>query len=207
MTDYLESISQENERALLELERRLERALSGVRNMAPGEDTGEGLAERPGEEHTAFGEHPASVSPAADIGATGAPGGDAWQWGEGLRGGMETQGTAETAEHPSPLLDELQRIERAARYGLDAGVEGHSTTLRKEIEKPGRGRGGWRAALPENGVQSAADMPGQAGWSGPNGLDRRRGGIQAGGALDWAEQADRVFRRDSRRYDGGFYLY
>ena len=23
----------------------------------------------------------------------------------------------------------------------------------------------------------------------------------------WAEQADRAFRRDSRRYDGGFYLY
>ena len=25
--------------------------------------------------------------------------------------------------------------------------------------------------------------------------------------LRWAERADRVFRRDSRRYDGGFYLY
>ena len=23
----------------------------------------------------------------------------------------------------------------------------------------------------------------------------------------WAEWADRAFRRDSRRYDGGFYLY
>lgn len=207
MTDYLESISRENERALLELERRLERALSGVRNMAPGEDTGEGLAERPGEERTAFGEHSTSGSPAADIGAAGAPGGDAWQWGEGLWGGAEAQGAAETAERPSPLLDELQRIERAARSGLDAGAEGYSTTLWKEIEKPGPGQGDWRAALPENGVQSAAGVPGQAGWSGPYGLDSRRGGVQAGNALDWAEQADRVFRRDSRRYDGGFYLY
>lgn len=25
--------------------------------------------------------------------------------------------------------------------------------------------------------------------------------------MRWAEQADRAFRRDSRRYDGGFYLY
>lgn len=27
------------------------------------------------------------------------------------------------------------------------------------------------------------------------------------GELEWAERADRAFRRDSRRYDGGFYLY
>lgn len=29
----------------------------------------------------------------------------------------------------------------------------------------------------------------------------------ASGEMRWAEQADRAFRRDSRRYDGGFYLY
>lgn len=29
----------------------------------------------------------------------------------------------------------------------------------------------------------------------------------AQGDMRWAEQADRAFRRDSRRYDGGFYLY
>lgn len=28
-----------------------------------------------------------------------------------------------------------------------------------------------------------------------------------GGDLGWAERTDRAFRRDSRRYDGGFYLY
>ena len=31
--------------------------------------------------------------------------------------------------------------------------------------------------------------------------------LRYGMELDWAERADRVFRRDSRRYDGGFYLY
>ena len=31
--------------------------------------------------------------------------------------------------------------------------------------------------------------------------------LQSSGELTWAEQADRAFRRDSRRYDGGFYLY
>ncbi len=29
----------------------------------------------------------------------------------------------------------------------------------------------------------------------------------SGGEAGWAERTDRVFRRDSRRYDGGFYLY
>ena len=29
----------------------------------------------------------------------------------------------------------------------------------------------------------------------------------ASGEMRWAERADRAFRRDSRRYDGGFYLY
>lgn len=29
----------------------------------------------------------------------------------------------------------------------------------------------------------------------------------SGEGIEWAEQADRAFRRDSRRYDGGFYLY
>ena len=33
------------------------------------------------------------------------------------------------------------------------------------------------------------------------------GGPGAWEETRWAEQADRVFRRDSRRYDGGFYLY
>ena len=34
------------------------------------------------------------------------------------------------------------------------------------------------------------------------------GGLSASGREgDWVEQADQAFRRDSRRYDGGFYLY
>ena len=35
----------------------------------------------------------------------------------------------------------------------------------------------------------------------------RREDIPLGGELRQAERTDRIFRRDSRRYDGGFYLY
>ena len=46
--------------------------------------------------------------------------------------------------------------------------------------------------------------PGET-WSGPgtaSGAD-----LAYGGERSWAEQTDRIFRRDSRRYDGGFTLY
>lgn len=33
------------------------------------------------------------------------------------------------------------------------------------------------------------------------------GGTAAGGELETAQRVDRAFRRDSRRYDGGFFLY
>lgn len=45
----------------------------------------------------------------------------------------------------------------------------------------------------------------EAGWDSPRGAAVAQGG--AGGDRQWVEQADRAFRRDSRRYDGGFYLY
>lgn len=35
----------------------------------------------------------------------------------------------------------------------------------------------------------------------------QRGRDGTGGGLDTAQQVDRAFRRDSRRYDGGFFLY
>ena len=47
---------------------------------------------------------------------------------------------------------------------------------------------------------SGAEVPG-GDWSGAGGE------LPSSGGTDWVEQADRAFRRDSRRYDGGFYLY
>ena len=58
-------------------------------------------------------------------------------------------------------------------------------------------------------------LPGSRAGTGPGQLPAPAGpaGQLTGGSLGrpggqgWAEQADRIFRRDSRRYDGGFYLY
>lgn len=57
-----------------------------------------------------------------------------------------------------------------------------------------------RPAEPEE--VSALAPSGPEGWQ--TGLRRS---VRAADELSWAEQADRIFRRDSRRYDGGFYLY
>ena len=54
---------------------------------------------------------------------------------------------------------------------------------------------------PARGLGTAED----GGWT----PARRAGRIQAGagGDSDTAQWVDRIFRRDSRRYDGGFFLY
>ena len=79
-------------------------------------------------------------------------------------------------------------------------------SARPAPRRPGGGAGA--------GSASGRALPGE-GWepdwgraaAGAGGLPYGRGGPGAWEETRWAEQADRVFRRDSRRYDGGFYLY
>lgn len=91
---------------------------------------------------------------------------------------------------PAPLLEELRRLERAAASlparTAAAGQTGGSV--------PHAGTWPGRTALPpapEGGAWTALRGPAPS----------------PGGELDQAERVDRIFRRDSRRYDGGFYLY
>ena len=69
-------------------------------------------------------------------------------------------------------------------------------------------RGGYPWALSGPGLDGLL-----SGGAGGESRDWGWNGVPARGtapAVDearWAEWADRAFRRDSRRYDGGFYLY
>ena len=101
----------------------------------------------------------------------------------------------EEGPDPSPLLEQLQRLERAAAFsppaaGQAAGQRGGSFPL--ALSKSGGG-----SLFP-----NLEDLPGQSAGGEPAAALPL-----SGGGLDWAQQADRAFRRDSRRYDGGFYLY
>lgn len=91
-----------------------------------------------------------------------------------------------------------------------------------ETEEAQIGRNGGQDAGPvPPGRPAAAGVPGgertpgaPSGWLSDGGVrawtpaeETGPGLPSASGEMRWAEQADRAFRRDSRRYDGGFYLY
>lgn len=102
---------------------------------------------------------------------------------------------AERAEKRPPLSAQLEELDRA--------VSAMTALLPAE-----RGTSGYPISLsaPKGPVvdPNITGVPGEV-WSGtdtPASAD-----FAYGGTPSWAEQADRMFRRDSRRYDGGFYLY
>ena len=109
----------------------------------------------------------------------------------------------EREETVPPLLNQLKRLERTGVLPLGTappGPEG-GTSLRQERARspssPSASPSG--AGYPDAAVSLAPDQRGSPGLG--------ESGTPPDGALGWAEQADRVFRRDSRRYDGGCYLY
>lgn len=75
----------------------------------------------------------------------------------------------------------------------------------EENEPKGEEQGGGYP-LPSRRTQPAGelDSPPAQPAEGPGEVWRR---ARESDGLDWAERADRAFRRDSRRYDGGFYLF
>ena len=101
---------------------------------------------------------------------------------------------------------EITRLERAA------SAWNALRRSRRGSGEAGTERGGVRGGYPW-----ALSGPGRdgllSGGAGGESRDWGWNGVPARGtapAVDearWAEWADRAFRRDSRRYDGGFYLY
>lgn len=94
-----------------------------------------------------------------------------------------------------PLLEQLEELDRAAAsWAVMTAGEGRLERFRWG---GGERQSGYPVSLA--GPRSAA-VPEEV-WSG--------GGLSgsAGAEQEWAERADRAFRRDSRRYDGGFSLY
>lgn len=188
MTDYLEE-ELERVRALLEEVRRLEWSVPGRAGA---------------EEET---ESPRRHGGAPDMAEASGNGQDAGSGAESF--GQEERGApaGTETEGRSPLLwEELGRLERAASSW---------NALRTERGGPGGAwmeRGGARDGYPRALSSPGRDglLPGGAGGEGRdwgwNGVPAR-GTAPAVDEARWAEWADRVFRRDSRRYDGGFYLY
>ena len=198
MTDYLELLEEKSMDALLEQTRRMERVLSGLRDWTAGEEVMASSAGSTQRETDEWENARVSESRGESM--------------ELLRTKGETlspsQALGEAQEKESfPLSDQLRQLDRAA----ELSAVGQRT-------QEGTGEGAWSRSW--SGQGGSALLPGAAQRTIPGdaaSLSQSGSALSAdpvggealasAGALSWAEQADRVFRRDSRRYDGGFYLY
>ncbi len=120
-------------------------------------------------------------------------------------------------------FDSRQNVDRGGSLEVDGGAERSLQSL----QTAGAGDGGREGFLPppelegvparRDGRRNSGSVPPRgpaSGWisGGVPEVEAPGGGpvpsgSPASGEMIWAEQADRAFRRDSRRYDGGFYLY
>ena len=209
MTDYLEELLRGRGQALEEARRRLEELLSPLQPTNSSE-TKDGKWISPQERMPALleagrGGPPSDESADSDESLTAvegrqreppaAAGRGGWPEGEAARARAAwMQGmTGEEEREELPLLEEVRTLE-TRRAGVGAGLPGGP-----------RERRAW------------ADLTAPGSWtmsgSGPLSIPAGLGGqLPGGGAVQstgqsWAEEVDRAFRRDSRRYDGGFFLY
>ena len=193
MTDYLE-ILEGNADVLWEETRQLDRSLSGLWS-AEGEERREALQADGGREMVERLERTVrSEQEKAPMGA------DVQSQTLAVRQeGRErtlTWGVLPPEKRDVPLLEELEKLERA-------------------VWSPATGRGLLASGRAGNFGGEAAKLRGRAQEVGAALLGRKndgqgqippgvRGELYSDGEI---RRADKIFRRDSRRYDGGFYLY
>ncbi len=122
-----------------------------------------------------------------------------------------------------PLLAELAQAERAARAVQTARAVSWNAGTARAGDAAGPSAGtAWRRGATGTAWDPAG--PGEPGWRGlPGGAGTGRGGASGWKEAGWespfgretvprsredmAEEIDRAFQRDARRYDGGFFLY
>ena len=198
MTDYLERLEEESMDALLEQTRRMERILSGLIGRTAGEDdvsSPAGQTPREADEGT----HAAALESVEEDRELFRTKGEAPLL-------FQTQGDAGEEER-FPLLEQLRQLEWAAELPA-VGRQTEGVSAAGVWSRPWDGQGG-STLLPGadrrtmSGDITSLSQSASALAADPAGREN----LAYAGALSWAEQADRVFRRDSRRYDGGFYLY
>lgn len=203
MTDYLELVSAEHERALLELERRLEWALSGLAQTGGAAEENPSAGERPDAPMTGGEPEEGRVRPLEEWpDADGAP---LSEETEGREKQLERRARSTSEGRPAALLGELEQLERAAGYLSEQGAAPSAAGQPDGPASIGAGRR-WPVSLAAADGYAyaggeALGIGGSASWRGG------RGEPAETGVPDWTERTDRAFRRDSRRYDGGFYLY
>ena len=185
MTDYLERMIQGGGETLAQALRRVEAALEAAA-LAAGE------ADR--EEERESARAPLDREPETDAESRRDPA----KVRRGIGGGLYR--SEEKREEPPALLEQLKALE-GPLFRLQRGPQaGESSGAAAAGARTGGSYGGFPRQGRDPAEWAAASQAGL--WSGGNG--RTDSGETR---LLQAEEVDRVFRRDSRRYDGGFFLY
>lgn len=107
----------------------------------------------------------------------------------------------ERAGEGAVLLGQLKRLEQAAAFGAAAIAE------ERYADRSDSGKGPAAGAVLERRRGAYPDIAGAAGESWALGRGFAGPGPTPAEEIQRAERTDKIFRRDSRRYDGGFYLY
>ena len=197
MRDHLEELMEAGAEALWEAHRRLTAALSAA--GPAGKPSRPGIPETdPGREGPAadpvWAQMPVSGRTETENGpATSRP---APVWPEEPAAlSVAVEGVLEEGGSALPLMAQTAALERAVQSA--ARQEGMNTGRQSAADSMPGGR---RRIVP--GAGPWAEIPGPAG-----GRTAFEGGDIPVEDTDRAERLDRIFRRDSRRYDGGFFLY
>ena len=208
MIDYLEPLEGESADALREALRRAE-ALPAAGPSAAGETTLE---------------YGAEAKPARGISPEGReaePGGVSAEDGPVYRAEGETPGVGEEPgpevppsageeAAPPPLLEQLEALEGAlagaGRLERESASEPERRTAGFSLPAPGQ-RGGFASPAGAEGTDLSPAAGGRA-EPGAASLARLRAARPSWGEETVrAEELDRALQRDSRRYDGGFFMY
>ena len=181
MIDYLERESGQAD-ALEEQRRRLAAALTSA---AAGERGG--------------GADPSGVEETARTESDGGP----WKAAKSeLRPAEEVQ----TAEGTLPLLEETARLDRAMNSAQVERAELFAARARGESRQAGKaGVFSWGQLEAGSGRNASAFLDGTVPETGRTGAFSSAQDPAA--EREQARNLDRIFQRDSRRYDGGFSLY
>lgn len=181
MIDYLERESGQAD-ALEEQRRRLAAALTSA---AAGERSG--------------GADPSGVEETARTESDGGP------W-ETAKSELLPAEEAQTAEGTLSLLEETARLDRAMNSAQGERAELFAARARGESRQAGKaGAFSWGQFEAGSGRNASAFLDGTVPETGRTGAFSSAQDPAA--EREQARNLDRIFQRDSRRYDGGFSLY
>lgn len=215
MTDYLEQILEESADALLEQQRRMERSIvSGGWSRENLQTARQEAVEQTAALQEEVPESERRKKPASELMDTLRQSGG---WLTQPQKEIPSESGAEAQKLLLPLEEAVFLPDFAQSDDWMLPLERQTVHAQQTLDAARKLPTQWSgSALRRKGSfpsSAAAGMAREQNWSSDlagEAQQQRLGAVLAGADgmdRDWAQQVDRAFRRDSRRYDNGFFLY